>query len=124
MRSEYSQQAWLQGAIAIIGAAITCGVVTPLAAASVAYGACIVLLSTFLLAWRFKQGEKKNTDAEWVLRQAYQTAIERFVIVIFLLAVGIKLLQLAPFWMLAGFVVAQIASMIGMLWIKRIDNEK
>ena len=123
MRPEYGRQSRLQGAIAIIGAAITYGVVTPLAAGSVVFGACTALLGTLFLAWRFGQGER-HSGAEAVLRQAYQTAAERFVIIVFLLAVGLKLLQLEPLWLLAGFIVAQIASVAGLVWIKKIDNEK
>ncbi len=109
MRSEYKRLFGLQGALAIFGTALTFFVVTPLAAKSVAYGISVSFVSTLLLAWRHKQGESSEYTAEWYLRQAYRTAIERFVWVIFMLAAGFGLLKLAPLWVLAGFVAGQAA---------------
>jgi len=113
MHPEYTRLVGLQGAITIIGAALTFFVVTPLAAKSVAYGSCVALVGTLFLAWRLRQGEsRENLGAGWYLRQAYSTAIERFVWVVFLLAVGFGLLKLAPLWVLAGFVAGQAAWLV------------
>lgn len=127
MRFEYIRLAGLQCAITIIGAALTYFfVVTPLAARSVAYGSCVALVGTLLLSWGLKQGERhKNLSAGWCLRQAYRTAIERFVVVVFLLAFGFKLLELAPLWMLAGFVGGQSAWLVIPVWTRlRTQNDK
>lgn len=119
MRPEYVRLAVLQGSIAIIGAAITYFVVTPPTAKSFAYGSSVALVSTLLLAWRLSQGERRgNLAAEWCLRHAYRTAIERFAGVIFLLALGFQLLKLAPLWMLAGFIVVQSAWLVVPAWIR------
>jgi len=114
MRPEYARLAGLQGSITMIGAAITYFAVTPPTAKSFAYGSIVALVSTLFLAWRLSQGEcrKESLGAEWCLRQAYRTAIERYAGVIILLALGFKLLKLAPFWMLTGFIVAQSAWLV------------
>ena len=125
MRPEYLRLVCLQGAITVIGAIFTYLVVTPPAAKSLVYGSCIALVSTMFLAWRLKQGEhQESLGAEWALRQAYRTAIERFVWVAIMLAVGFKLLKLAPLWMLAGFVVGQAAWLLLPIWMKlRTQND-
>ena len=124
VRSEHIRLVWLQGAITIIGAIITYLVVTPPAAKSLVYGSCVALLSTLLLAWRFKQGEhREGLGAEWALRQAYRTAIERFVWTAIILAAGFGILKLAPLWMLAGFVVGQAAWLLIPIWMK-FENAK
>ena len=126
MRPEYIRLVGLQCAIMIFGAILTYFVVTPLAARSVAYGSCVALVSALLLSWRLRQGERhENSGAEWCLRQAYRTATERFVVVIFLLASGFKLLELAPLWMLAGFVAGQSAWLVVPVWTRlRTQNDK
>jgi len=126
MHPEYSRLAGLQGAIVIIGAAITYFVVTPPAAKSFAYGSCVALAGVLFLAWRLRRAEgSREQGAEFSLRQAYRTAIERFVWIIFLLASGFKLLNLAPLWMLAGFVAGQSAWIVVPVWIRlRMQNDK
>lgn len=107
---EYARLIEVQGAITIIGAVLAYFVVTSLAAKSVAYGSCVAMVGTLLLAWRFRQGKsRESSGATWYLRQAYRTAIERFVLVVFMLAAGFGLLKLAPLWVLAGFVAGQAA---------------
>ncbi len=121
---EYIRLVGLQGTLTIIGAALAYFVVTPLAAKSVAYGSCVALLGTLLLAWRLRQGEsRKNFGAVWYLRQAYRTAIERFVWVTFMLAVGFGLLKLAPLWVLAGFVAGQ-AAWLAVPVLMKFENTK
>lgn len=119
MRPEYARLAGLQGSITIIGAAITYFVVTPLTAKSFAYGGSVALVSTLFLAWRLSQGERReNLGAEWYVRQAYRTAIERFAGVIFLLALGFQLLKLAPLWTLSGFIIGQSAWLVVPVWAR------
>jgi ATP synthase I chain len=117
MRIEYIRLAGLQCVITITGTTLTYLVVTPLAAGSVAYGGCIVLVSTLWLSWQLSRGERQEyLGAEICLRHAYRTAIERFVWVLFLLALGFKLLELAPLWLLAGFVAGQSAWLFVPVW--------
>jgi len=124
MRPEYIRLVCLQGAITVIGAICTYLFVSPPAAKSLVYGSCIALMSTVFLAWRLRQGERQaSLGAEWALRQAYRTAIERFVWVAVMLAVGFGLLKLAPLWVLAGFVVGQAAWLLIPIWMK-FENAK
>lgn len=117
--SEYVRLVGLQGALTVIGAVFTYFVVTPLAAKSVVYGSCVALLGTFFLIWKFRQGEhKEHLGAEWYLRQAYRTAVERFVWVAAMLAAGFGLLKLAPLWLLTGFIAGQAAWLVIPVWMK------
>lgn len=129
MRVEYIRLAWLQCAITITGSTLTYLVVTRLAAGSFAYGAGIALVSALWLAMRLAQaGRTKNPDAEGTLRHAYRTAFERYMWVFVLLAAGFKVLELAPLWLLAGFVAGQSAWLLAPVWKSRpeakIENEK
>jgi hypothetical protein len=125
MRPEYIRLVLLQGVITIVGAFFTYIFVTPPASKSLVYGSFIALVSTLFLAWRFKQGERKESlGAEWALRQAYRTSIERFVWTAVMLGVGFGLLKLAPLWILAGFVVGQVAWLLVPIWMKlRTQND-
>ena len=124
-RREYASLASLQGALMVVGAVLAYLSSTLLATKSLVYGSCIAIVSTLFLAWRFRQGERwENISAEWVLRQAYRTAIERFVWVATMLAAGFKFLELAPLWMLAGFIAGQAAWLFVPIWMKlRIKND-
>lgn len=124
MRPEYIRLVLLQGAITVIGAIFTYLIVAPLAAKSLVYGSFVALISTVFLAWRLKQGERRESlGADWALRQAYRTAIERFVWAAVMLAVGFGLLKLAPLWILAGFVVGQATWLLIPIWMK-LENAK
>jgi hypothetical protein len=119
MRSEQVRLAGLQSVITIIGAAVTYVIAAPLAAESVAYGGYAATAGTLFLAWRFAAGgRQEHLGAEQVLRHAYRTAMERFVLVACLLAVGFGLLKLAPIWLLAGFVSGQLAWLAVPVWIR------
>lgn len=117
MRVEYLRLAGLQCAITITGATLAYLVITHLAAGSVAFGGGIALVSTLWLAMRLAQAERlESTGAERSLRHAYRTAIERFAWVFLLFAAGLRLLELAPLWLLAGFVAGQSAWLLAPVW--------
>lgn len=127
MRVEYLRLAGWQCAITITGATLAYLVVTHLAAGSVAFGGGIALVSTLWLAMRLAQAERlESPGAERSLRHAYRTAIERFAGVLLLLALGFKVLQLAPLWVLAGFVTGQSAWLFAPVWKRssRMQNDK
>jgi len=124
MRIEFVRLIGIQSAIVITGTAITYNVADLLAMKSFAYGSIVAVITVMLLAWRYKQG-LRLTGAEWVLRQAYKTAIERFFWAIILLVLGFKLLELSPLWLLAGFVVGQAAWLLAPIWMRlRTQNDK
>lgn len=124
MRSEFARLIVLQSVIVIIAAALTYKVADPSAVKSIVYGNLVALIASLLLVWRHKQGQRQS-EAGSVLRHAYKTAIERFIWTIFLLALGFKLLELSPLWLLAGFVVGQAAWLLAPIWIRlRMQNDK
>lgn len=124
MRAEYARLLALQAAITALGAAATYTAVGLQAAKSFTYGSMVAIISAIFLAWRYAQGGECQ-DAGVVLRQAYKTAIERFIWAIFLLSLGFKLLELAPMWLLAGFVVGQAAWLLAPIWMRlRTQNDK
>lgn len=124
MRTEYARLIGLQAAIVITGAAVTYEVVDLPAAKSFVYGSMVAIIGALLIAWRYKQG-LRHSEANQILRHAYKTSIERFVWAIFLLALGFKLLGLAPMWLLAGFVVGQVAWLLAPIWMRlRTQNDK
>jgi ATP synthase protein I len=123
MRTELAKLIWLQGAIVIIAATVAYQVADPSAVKSIVYGNLVALISSLLLAWRHKQGQKLS-EPGLVLRHAYKTAIERFVWTIFLFVIGFKLLELSPLWLLAGFVVGQVAWLLAPVWMRlRMQND-
>ncbi|MBI1174136.1 MAG: hypothetical protein GC139_02585 [Sideroxydans sp.] len=126
MHLEHVRLACVQGAITIISAAVAYVVVNPLAAKSVAFGSGVAMLATLFLVWRLVTGKRREgLGAEWVLWQAYRTAIERFMLVAALLVIGFELFKLAPSWLLAGFVVGQLAWLAVPVWVKlRTQNDK
>jgi F0F1-type ATP synthase assembly protein I len=119
MRLEHLRLAGVQGAITIIGATVAYAIVTPLAAKSVAYGSGVAMLGTLFLAWRLVTGKRhEHIGAERVLRHAYRTAIERFLLVVSLLIIGLEYFKLAPLELVAGFVAGQLAWLAIPIWAK------
>jgi F0F1-type ATP synthase assembly protein I len=117
MRSDQVRLAGLQGAMTLVGFAVTYVLVAPAAAVAAAYGGVAAVIGTLFLAWRYVRGKsQEHLGAEWILRQAYRTAIERLVLVACLLVVGFKFLKLAPLWLLAGFIWGQLAWLAAPLW--------
>lgn len=124
MRAEFARLIGLQGVIVAIGAALTYRVADLPAVKSFVFGNMVALIGALLLAWRYRQVQKQ-TEAEWVLRHAYKTAIQRFIWTIFLLVLGFKLLELSPLPLLAGFVVGQAAWLLAPIWMRlRTQNDK
>ena len=124
MQLDHLRLASLQCAVAIIGAAVAYVVVTPLAAKSVAYGSGVTMLGTLFLAWRLVAGKRQEIlGAEWILRHAYRTAIERFLLAASLLILGFEYFKLAPAGLLAGFVLGQLAWLVVPVWAK-FENTK
>ena len=125
MSPEFSRLVLLQSVIVITGTFFTYIFVTPIASKALAYGSLITLFSTLLVVWRQKQGEdKREIEADWVLRQAYRTGIEKFAWTIIMLAVGFGLLRLMPLWTLVGFLVGQVAWLLIPILMKlRMQND-
>jgi ATP synthase protein I len=79
-------------------------------AGSAWFGGGIAAANIGLLLWR-RQGAAAGPalSAAQSMQLLYRTALERFVIVVTLFAVGMGLLQLDPLALLAGFIAGQVA---------------
>ena len=118
MHPELARIASLQAVLVICSLVVSLyNDVVPVGA--LAYGCFVSLSNTLLLAWRYEQGKfRASLNARWALRQAYRTAIERYMLIVFLLAVGYKLLGFLPLSMLAGFVVGQVGWILALVKFK------
>lgn len=126
MRPEQIKLARWQGAITIISATITFEFANPFAAKSLTYGGAVAVIGTLSLAWRYRKTVRNGSlDAEWIARQAYKASVERYVFAALMLAVGFKILKLAPVWLLMGFVMGQLAWLAAPVWMRlRAENDK
>jgi ATP synthase protein I len=79
-------------------------------AVSVWFGGMIATLNAMLLLWRRRRADAGPAmDAGRSLRLLYRTALERFVLVMLLFALGMGVLKLDPFALLSGFVAGLLA---------------
>lgn len=74
---------------------------------SVFWGGFCALVNVCLLLWRMRSGKNQNIDAGRHLRLLYRSALERFFVVIGLLAFGMLRLKFAPLAIMLGFVAGQ-----------------
>ena len=80
------------------------------AAGAVWFGGVTAALNAGLLQWRRRRAEAgRALGAARSLRLLYRTALERFVLVVALLALGLGVLELAPLALVSGFVAGQLA---------------
>jgi len=119
MISEKVRLAGLQSVITAAAAAVAYKYAAPIGIWSVAYGGGVAIFATLFLVWRHASGARLvQLGAGEVLRQAYRTAFERFMLVACFLAIGMGILELAPVWVLAGFVSGQAAWLAAPIWFK------
>lgn len=83
----------------------------PEAALGASYGGAVALLNTQLMVWRMRQPLQGPQVGQQQVRLLYRSMVERFAAVLFLLAIGFKVLKLAPLALVLGFVACQ------MVWI-------
>lgn len=83
-------------------------------AAAIGFGGFVALANGGLLVWRMRAAKRcDDSDAQRALRMIYRTGLERFALVVFFLALGMGVLKLDPRVMIAGFVLGQLAWLIG-----------
>jgi len=88
-------------------------------ALAVLYGGGVSIANTSLLVWRWHKGaEDFHCDAGRHLSSFYRSGMERFFVVLILLAVGFYWLGDHPLALLVGFVVGQMAWMLASLTLR------
>lgn len=82
-------------------------------AGAVLFGGVVALANTGLMVLRWWRGLRDfHCDGERHLRSFHRSSLERFFVVVVLLATGLALLKLAPLPMMLGFIVGQLAWVI------------
>jgi F0F1-type ATP synthase assembly protein I len=101
----------LQVVLIIISASVVYVIDSSQSGISVLWGGFCALMNMCLLIWRMRTGAGKKAgqdiDANRHLRLMYRSALERFFVVMGLLAFGMLRLKLAPYAILLGFIVGQ-----------------
>jgi hypothetical protein len=77
-----------------------------------AFGGGIALANGLLLFWRYHRGNQSHADPGRHLRSFVASAIERFVMVAALFAIGFGILKLAPLPLLIGFIAVQAGLLV------------
>jgi len=104
----------VQGVLVLVGAGLVYVVYGQANAFAVIFGGLVALANSVLLAWRMRAAKRLiNTDAQQNLRMLYRTGLERFVLVVVFLALGMGVLKLDPLVLIAGFVLGQLAWLVG-----------
>lgn len=80
------------------------------------YGGGIVIANSLLQRWHLiGAANTAKSNAGMNLRKAYRCVAERWVLTILLFAVGFGVLKLAPVYLMASFIVTQLALLFGNL---------
>lgn len=102
----------LQILLIIISAGVTYLIDNPQSGISVIWGETCALVNMSLLAWRMMQGKHRDATAGRQLLWMYRSALERFFVVIGLLAFGMLRLHLPAGQVILGFVMGQAVLML------------
>lgn len=108
-------QAGLAPAAALVGA-IVAGAGAGLA---VLYGVLIALAASLVLVWRERQSmQHPEWDQHRLFKQFIRTGVERLLVLVGLLFVGLGVLKLMPLPMLLGLLLAQLG------WLAAVTGRK
>lgn len=89
------------------------------AAVAALYGALVACAVSLVLVWRERQAIRHpEWDQRRLLKQFIRTGIERLVVLVGLLLVGLGVLKLTPLPLLLGLVLAQLA------WLASLAGRK
>lgn len=101
---------YIQVALVLAGVVIALTMKGASASYAALYGGGVAVLNSMLLAWRVKRaGEVAKTNPKQSVYILYFGAVERFVVALVGLAVGLGAFHLDPIPLLATFGVAQAA---------------
>ncbi len=96
--------------VVFIVAVVYAGLVGAASALGAVFGGCIAVANGLLLCWRLHRGGKHpHGDPGRHLRSFFASAMERFVVVVVLFAIGMGVLKLVPLPLLLGFIAGQVA---------------
>lgn len=102
--------ALVQAILAPVAALVGLAVAGNGAAAAVLYGVLVAFAVSVVLVWRERQAMRHpEWDQRRLLKQFIRTGLERLVVLVGLLIVGLGVLKLAPLPLLLGLVLAQFA---------------
>lgn len=98
----------LQVLLIIISAGVTYLIDNPQSGVSILWGELCALVNVLLLSWRMMQRKHQDATAGRQLAWMYRSALERFFVVIGLLAFGMLRLHLSAGLVILGFVLGQV----------------
>lgn len=97
----------------------------PFAIKSAIYGSLVAIINTSFLYWRIQKARSlTNETAAASLKAVYRSAIERFILIGCLLAIGmVGALKLSPLIVLISFIIGQLVFLLGVI-IARLDKSQ
>lgn len=111
--------ALVQAILAPVAAFAAWGLAGSAAAIGVLYGVGVASAVSLVLVWRERQAmQHPEWDQRRLLKQFIRTGLERLVVLVGLLLVGLGVLKLLPLPVLLGLVLAQFA------WLAAIGGRK
>ena len=111
--------AMAQAVLAPFAALVGAGVAGLDSAAAALYGVLVALLVSLVLVWRERESIKHpEWDQHRLFKQFIRTGIERLLVLVGLMFVGLVVLKLTPLPMMLGLVFAQLA------WLVAATNRK
>lgn len=114
----------LQLIVAII-AILTITLSAPFAIKSTLYGSLVAIINTGFLYWRMQKAHTRtNVTAAASLKAVYRSAIERFILIGCLLAIGmVGVLKLSPLIVLISFIIGQLVFLLGVIFVRMDKNQ-
>lgn len=112
----------LQGIIVLLAALAALAWQEGTTALALAYGGSTAWISAGLLVWRWRRGRYVyHCDARKHLQSFHRSLMERFFVVVGMLAIGLGVLHLPPKAVIFGFIVGQIAWIIAASALRQFD---
>ena len=103
----------VQGMLVLLGVVLAYRIAGFAAAYGALFGGLVAVASAALLVWRMCAAEKSESrNAQQALRLIYRTGLERFALVVMLLAAGMGPLGLDRLGVVAGLILGQMAWLI------------
>jgi ATP synthase protein I len=99
-----------QAGLALISALIGAATVGAAAGLALLYGGLVAMAASVVLVWRERQAmQHPEWDPHRLFRLFVRAGVERMLLLVGLLAVGLGVLKLAPLPLMLGLVLAQLA---------------